>query len=167
MAYNIWRPVDFENDAHSKRVQEGICQLIVANIHGDMIYKCVSLTLILDIEPPKKKTRRCKVSEAEEKIVLQSYEMFSTAGWKAALENVKELVREPMSGNAFKVNKIKDYYQPTSSNAALKRIQRIVSQNVQRTLQPHHQATASTSTSQTQQMSEAIKQTKTRYSKKV
>ena len=75
LASNIWRPVDFEDDAHSKRVQEGICQLIVANIHGDMIYKCVSLTcsfflffllLTLDIEPPKKKTRRCKVIEAEE-----------------------------------------------------------------------------------------------------
>lgn len=30
MASNIWRPVDFEDDqAHSTRVQEGICQLIV------------------------------------------------------------------------------------------------------------------------------------------
>ncbi|KAL9954953.1 hypothetical protein ACROYT_G042544 [Oculina patagonica] len=99
MASNIWRPVDFEDDqAQSTRVQE---------------------------EPPKKKARRCKVIEAEEEIVLLSYQMFSTAGWEAVLENVKELVREPMSGNALKVNKVKDYYQQASSRAALKRMQRI------------------------------------------
>ena len=78
MASNIWRPVDFEDDAHSKRVQEDICQLIVGNIHGDMIYKCVSLTCsfflfffnLFLIEPPKKKMRRCKAIEAEEEIVF-------------------------------------------------------------------------------------------------
>ena len=71
---------------------------------------------ILDIEPPKKKQRRCKVTEAEEKIVLQSYELFSTAGWEAVLENVKERVREPIgAGNALQANKIKDYYLQTSS----------------------------------------------------
>ena len=114
---------------------------------------------ILDIEPPKKKQRRCKVTEAEEKIVLQSYELFSTAGWEAVLENVKERVREPMAGNALQANKIKDYYLQTSSNkAALKRIQRIVNQNVQKSLRPHHQ---STSTSQTQRMSEIIEQRNT------
>ena len=119
---------------------------------------------ILDIEPPKKKQRRCKVTEAEEEIVLQSYELFSTAGWEAVLENVKERVREPMAGNALQANKIKDYYLQTSSNkAALKRIQRIVNQNVQKSLRPHHQ---STSTSQTQRMSEIIEQSKTRYSRK-
>ena len=69
-----------------------------------------------------------------------------------------------MSGNAIKVNKVKDYYLQTSSKAALKRIQRIVSQNVQRSVQ--QRATASTSTCQTQRMSEAIKKSKTRYSKK-
>ena len=69
-----------------------------------------------------------------------------------------------MSGNAMKVNKVKDYYLQTSSKAALKRIQRIVSQNVQRSVQ--QRATASTSTCQTQRMSDAIKNRKTRYSKK-
>lgn len=101
MASNIWRPVDFED--------AGICQLKVAN-------KSVPfLKLILNIEPPRKKTRRCKVIEAEEEIALHAYELFSTAGWETILENVKELVREPMSGYALKVNKIKDYYQQTSS----------------------------------------------------
>ena len=38
MASNIWRPVDFEDDAHSERVPEGTCQFIAANIHGEMIY---------------------------------------------------------------------------------------------------------------------------------
>ena len=71
-----------------------------------------------------------------------------------------------MSGNALKVNKVKQYYQQTSSKAALKRIQRIVSQNVQRSIPLHHQATTSTATSQTQKMSQAIKERKTRYSKK-
>ena len=82
------------------------------------------------------------------------------------MENVKERVREQMSGNALKVNKVKQYYQQTSSKAALKRIQRIVSQNVQRSIPLHHQATTSTATSQTQKMSQAIKERKTRYSKK-
>lgn len=69
-----------------------------------------------------------------------------------------------MAGNALQANKIKDYYLQTSSNkAALKRIQRIVNQNVQKSLRPHHQ---STSTSQTQRMSEIIEQSKTRYSRK-
>ena len=62
---------------------------------------------------------------------------------------------------------IVEYYLQTSSKAALKRIQRIVRQNVQRSLQTHHQATASTSTSQTQRMSEAIKQSKTVIRKSV
>ena len=30
--------------------------------------------------------------------------------WEAVLENVKRRVREPMSGNALKVNKVKEYY---------------------------------------------------------
>ena len=81
----------------------GICQLKVAN-------KSVPF-----LKEGRKKTRRCKVIEAEEEIVLHAYELFSTAGWETILENVKELVREPMSGYALKVNKIKDYYQQTSS----------------------------------------------------
>ena len=71
-----------------------------------------------------------------------------------------------MSGNALKVNDVREYYQQTSSKATLKCFQKIVSHCVQRSLQPHDQATASTSASQTQRVSEAIKQSKARYSKK-
>ena len=71
-----------------------------------------------------------------------------------------------MSGNPLQVNDVREYYQQTSSKATLKCFQKIVSHCVQRSLQPRDQATASTSVSQTQRVSEAIKQSKTRYSKK-
>ena len=58
-------------------------------------------------------------------MVLKSYEQFSAAGWEAVLENVKKRVRRKVTGNALRINKIKDYYLQTSSKAAVKRIQRI------------------------------------------
>lgn len=63
-------------------------------------------------------------------MTLKSYEQFSAAGWEAVLENVKERVRGKIAGNALHINKIKDCYLQTSSKAAVKRIQRIVNQNV-------------------------------------
>lgn len=98
-------------------------------------------------------------------MVLKSYQQFSAAGWEAVLENVRERVRGKIAGNALHINKIKDYYLQTSSKAAVKRIQRIVNQNVQKSLRPPHDHQVA-STSHTESMSETIRQSKTRYSTK-
>ena len=98
-------------------------------------------------------------------MVHKAYQQFSVAGWEAVLENVKERVREKIAGNALHINKIKDYYLQTSSKAAVKRIQRIVNQNVQKSLHPPHDHQVA-STSHTESMSETIRQSKTRYSTK-
>ena len=94
-----------------------------------------------------------------------SYHQFSAAGWEAVLENFRERVRGKIAGNALHINKIKDYYLQTSSKAAVKRIQRIVNQNVQKSFRtPHDHQVASTS--HTESMSDTIRQSKTRYSTK-
>ena len=98
-------------------------------------------------------------------MVLKSYHQFSAAGWEAVLENFRERVSGKIAGNALHINKIKDYYLQTSSKAAVKRIQRIVNQNVQKSLRtPHDHQVASTS--HTESMWETISQSKTRYSTK-
>ena len=98
-------------------------------------------------------------------MVLKSYHQFSAAGWEAVLENFRERVRGKIAGNALHINKIKDYYLQTSSKPAVKRIQRIVNQNVQKSLRPPHDHQVA-STSHTKSMSETIRQSKTRYSTK-
>lgn len=125
--------------------------------HCFFLIFCAELT----IEPKAKKTkkRRYQITAVEEKIVLEAYS--ENSGWDEILIAIKERLSQPMAGNVMKNESIREYYCSTPRESLIKRIRRIVSQNLQKA----KQLTATTSTSETA-MSQTIVDNRMRYAKK-
>ena len=76
--------------------------------------------------------------------------------WDEILDVIKERLSQHMPGNVLRNNDIREYYDNTARKAVIKRIRRIVKQNVQTTA----------GTAKSARMSQIIKENQTRYAKK-
>ena len=75
--------------------------------------------------------------------MLEAYS--ENSGWDEILTAIKERLSQPMAGNFMKNESIREYYRSTPRESSIKRVRRIVSQNLQKA----KQLTATTSTSET------------------
>ena len=91
--------------------------------------------------------------------MLEAYS--KNSGWDEILTAIKERLSQPKAGNFMKNECIREYYRSTPRESSIKRVRRIVSQN----LQKGKQLTATTSTSETA-MSQTIVHNRMRYAKK-
>ena len=110
-------------------------------------------------EPPKKKQLRYQVTEFEISLVLEAY--YSDRGWEEVLKFVRRKLRTAGQGNSTTAHQVMEYYlEYSTSKAAIKRLQRIVGQNMKKTDECLVQE------GQSSRMSLIIKDSKTYYSKK-
>ena len=94
--------------------------------------------------------------------MLEAYSKYS--GWDEILDAVKERLQlsHHMPGNVLRNNDIREYYENTERKAVIKRIRRIVKQNVQKDGDPQ----TTPGTTKSTRMSQIIKKNQTRYAKK-
>ena len=92
--------------------------------------------------------------------MLDAYSKCS--GWDEILNAVKERLSHHMPGNVLRNNDIREYYENTERKAVIKRIRRIVKQNVQKDGDPQ----TTPGTKKYERMSQIIKKNQTRYATK-
>lgn len=159
---SFWRPFDEDDE---QPVTQGRHSSVTTLKHlpelSFWFYFILFFCAEISIEPKSKKTkkRRYQVTGVEQKIVLKAYS--ENSGWDEILTAIKERLSQPMGGNFMKNESIREYYRSTPRESSIKRIRRIVSQNLQKA----KQLTATTSTSETA-MSQTIVDNRMRYAKK-
>lgn len=106
------------------------------------------------------------MTKDEEEIVLKAYHQ-CTGGWDEILEFIKSQVAL-MPGNYLKKQKTVEYYNNAEKKAAIKRVQRIVSQNLKKASQDSGPSTSNTKSqpSTSQSMTQMIAKSKMRYARK-
>ena len=123
-----------------------------------LFYFCAESSIQSKAKGSKK--RRYMITGVEEKIVLKAYS--ENSSWDEILNAIQERLSQRMAGNSLRNESIREYYRSTPRESLIKRIRRIVSQNLQKAKQLPAPATSSSEVA----MSQTIINNRMQYSKK-